>query len=798
MWIRSILSLVMGALVPFAPLANAADAQAVSYNRDVRPILAEHCFRCHGRDDEARQGKLRLDTFEGATTELSGDTVAVRPGQREASELIERIRVADPNKRMPPPEAADALTDEEIATLTHWILEGAKYEVHWAYQKPQRPALPTVRDREWPRNAIDHFVLARMEANGYTPSPPADDYALIRRLSLDLTGLLPSVFNADQFARDKNPDRYDRAVDSLLAEPAYGEHMARYWLDLARYADSNGYHIDTKRTMWLYRDWVVNAFNDNMPFDEFTTLQIAGDMIADADQDSRIATGFHRNTMFNEEGGIDPEEFRTKAVVDRVNTTMNVWMGTTMSCAECHDHKYDPFSQEEFYRLYAFFNNVPEAGGGVANTQDSMAPLVRFPLDESAQAELDAARAELNDAKNRQAELTKDEHEKEFDALSKMIESLTADATTIEDSALTALVMEEMKTPRTTRIHKRGNFLDLGDEVAAGVPEIFSDLNRSDSPKNRLDLARWLVHEDNPLTARVTVNRVWAMLFGRGLVSTVDDFGVRGALPSHPELLDFLSVEFMESGWDIQALLRQITNSATYQQSSNVGSKSYANDPNNVFLSRGARFRMDAERIRDGALLASGLLVEQLGGPPVFPYQPEGLWKEKMLTGFEVGSWPVMDGDELYRRSLYTYRRRSVPYPTFQTFDAPSFEYCQAERPRTNTPLQALATLNGPQFVEAARALAENVLENETNTKSRLIRLFRQCLTREPTRREIKLLRSVYKENFARFQKNGEEAKALTQNGRSKPSDTIAPEELAAWTVVTSVVLNLDEMITKG
>jgi mono/diheme cytochrome c family protein len=786
----------MGAFVLFGSVADAVDEQRVSYNREIRSILAEHCFRCHGRDDAARQGGLRLDTFEGATAELTGGTVAVQPGRPEASELIARIQSTDTNTRMPPPEDANALTAEDIATLTQWIREGAQYEVHWAYQKPQRPSLPVVGDRNWPQNAIDYFVLARMEANEYSPSPPANAYTLIRRLSLDLTGLPPSISQADEFLRDKNPDRYERTVDALLARPNYGEHLARYWLDLARYADSNGYHIDTKRTMWLYRDWVVNAFNENMPFDEFTVLQLAGDMIADADRDSRIATGFHRNTMFNEEGGIDPEEFRTKAVVDRVNTTMNVWMGTTMSCAECHEHKYDPFSQEEFYQLYAFFNNVPEAGGGVANTRDSLAPLVRFPLDESAQSELDATRTELEDAEQRQAAMTKDEDA--FTELATMIKSLKADIVTIEDSALTALVMKEMETPRTTRIHKRGNFLDLGDEVAAGIPEIFSNPDSSGSPENRLDLARWLVHEDNPLTARVTVNRVWALLFGRGLVRTVDDFGVRGALPSHPELLDFLSVEFMESGWDFQALLRLITNSATYQQATNVGSESYAKDPDNVFLSRGARFRLDAERIRDGALAASDLLVNELGGPPVFPYQPEGLWKEKMLTGFEVGSWPVIEGDELYRRSLYTYRRRSVPYPMFQSFDAPSFEYCQADRPRTNTPLQALSTLNDPQFVEAARVLAEQVIEFETKTKARLVKLFRQCLTREPTRREIRLLRSVYRENLARFQENGDDAEALVQNGRSRPSDAIAPEELAAWTIVASVVLNLDEMITKG
>ena len=758
------------------------------YNHDIRPILSEYCLDCHGQDSAARKAELRLDTFEGATASLPSGNKAIVATSPDTSALIARILSNDPEERMPPPDTGKTLSAEAIDTLKRWVAQGAEYEPHWAYIPPTRPAVPSVTSQDWVQNPIDAFILDRLEDEGLTPTPKADRYTLIRRLSFDLTGLPPTIEEADAFVQDQRPDALEWVLDRLLSSPRYGEHMARSWMDLARYADSNGYHIDTKRSMWPYREWVIRAFNQNMPFDQFTIEQLAGDLLPDATIDQKIATGFHRNTLFNEEGGIDQEEFRTKAVVDRVNTTMTVWMGTTMSCAQCHDHKYDPFSQAEFFQLYSFFNNVPELGGG---TNQPMAPEVQLAIPATLQAELDGL-SSIIAALEAEAPQEKDAKE------SPRLESLRKELTTKQEDIPTSLVMEEMDTPRETYIHKRGDFLQPGEKVSANVPAIWTALETTDAPLNRMDLARWLVHKNNPLTARVTVNRIWQSIFGVGLVDTVEDFGTRGALPSHPELLDYLAVEFIENGWDVKGLIRLINSSSTYQQHSATGPEAFTRDPKNRLLAHGPRHRHDAEVLRDNALAISGLLVHHVGGPSVFPYQPAGLWKEKALTGYKVGSWPISTGDDLYRRGLYTFRRRSVPYPTFQTFDAPSFEFCTAKRSRTNTPLQALTTMNDPQFVEAARVLGQRVLlEGGDTLDKQLTFALRLCITRPPEAQELRFLAQLYEQQLNAYTQEPEAAQSLIHHGRSTIPKELNPVELAAWTTVANVLLNLDETLTK-
>lgn len=776
------------------------NAAPLSFNEDIRPILAEHCFACHGQDGAARKAGLRLDTEDGARAALKSGAAAVVPGDASASLLIHRVTTTDADDRMPPSDKGEALSATDVASLRTWINEGAAYETHWAYIAPEKPAVPAVQHADWPQNDIDRFVLARLEAEGLAPSPSADRYTLLRRLNFDVIGLPPTVEEADAFVADQRSDALEWVLDRLFASPHYGEHRARYWLDLARYADSNGYHIDAPRSMWPYRDWVIRAYNQNMPFDQFTREQLAGDLLPDATIDQRIATGFHRNTMLNEEGGIDPEEFRTKSVVDRVDATMTTWMGTTMACAQCHDHKYDPFTQKEFYEFYAFFNTVPEVGGG---TFQSRAPLIALPPNATLQAELDGLRSVIASLKATlppEPEGTETPEEKPKDAPPTRLERLEKDLEEKEKEIVTTLVMAEMEAPRETHIFARGDFLQPGERVLPGTPAV---LPTPDTPTEgtltRLDLANWLVDPAHPLTARVTVNQLWQQLFGRGLVSTPEDFGTRGAAPSHPELLDYLAVTFVESGWDVKGLLRMIVSSATYQQRTDVGPDAYTRDPANVLLARGPRFRLDAETIRDNALVISGLLTRTVGGESVHPYQPPGLWEEKALTGYGAGLWPETTGPDLYRRGMYTYRRRSVPYPTFQAFDTPGFEYCTAERPRTNTPLQALTTMNDPQFIEAARVFAERILrEGGDNLETQVDFALRHCLIRLPRAEERALLVELFGNEFTGFLEDGEAARQLINQGRAPVPKDLHEPALAAWTTLATILLNLDETVTKS
>ena len=964
-------------------------------------------------------GGLRLDSSRALAGGLSGKVIL--PGKSAESPLVKMIGGQIEGKRMP--MTGDPLTGEQIGLIRRWIDDGAAWpedsaaiepeNKHWAYVSPVRPALPEVRSKSWLRNPIDQFVLARLEKEGLQPSPETDRARLIRRVSLDLIGLPPSIEEVDAFVTDRNPDAYEKLVERLMASPHYGERWARHWLDLARYADSHGYESDPLRSMWKYRDWVIEAFNRNLPFDQFTVEQLAGDMLPNATLDQKIASGFHRNTMINMEGGVDAEETRVESVVDRTNTTATVWLGSTLACAQCHNHKYDPLSQKDYYRFLAFFNNTedgqernekPEiealtpaesakrdvirleitkletilnaqtpqleeaqrtwerqvdarpvewillrstgalSNGGaalkvlpdgsilaegpnpendsytiVAPTDlkaitglrlellsDASLPSGGFGRDPEGNFVLSRIEAQVspkgtpqtvqpvtwtraaaeqvapeftiesviegkanigwsvaqpkagklervsayfeagdgtgfeqgtaltitlsNRSKRKTANIGRfrlfvtssknpvslpdsvrailaisleQRSSDQKSALAAHYRSIApqlddtrkriAELRSSEPKVVKTMAMQERKEPRTTHIHMRGSFLNKGEPVAAGVPALFPSLPEG-QPANRLSLARWLVSERNPLAARVTVNRIWEQLFGRGLVATSEDFGTQGERPSHPELLDWLATELVAKQWDVKALQRLIVTSATYRQSSVTTAELNQRDPNNRLLARGPRFRLEAEAIRDVALRASGLLSERIGGPSVFPSQPEGIWTQH----YSQEKWTPSKGEDRYRRGIYTFWRRTSPYPSFFTFDAPSREYCTARRPRTNTPLQALTTLNEPTFFEAAQNLALRIVkEGGPDAKTRMVRGFRLCVARQPDSDELKQLLTYWTRQADRFKQGTNAKEALNLVGDLPWPEGIPVWEEAAWTVVANVLLNLDETITK-
>jgi hypothetical protein len=771
-------------LLPLAalplPAADSPCRSEIGFNRDIRPILSNKCFKCHGPD--LKKGGLDLQSRATALKPLKSEGFAIVPGKPQDSRLLEKVQAETPDLRMPP--KGDPLTPDQIATLKAWIEQGAKYEEHWAYVKPARPKLPEAKNKDWVRNGIDALVLARLEQDGLSPSPEADRATLIRRASLDLTGLPPSLADVDAFLADKTPDAYEKMIDKLLASPHYGEHQARYWLDLARYADTNGYEKDERRTIWPYRDWVINAFNRDLPFAQFTIEQIAGDLLPDPTTEQKIATSFHRNTMVNTEGGIDDEEFRVAAVVDRVNTTMEVWMGTTIACAQCHNHKFDPFSQKEFYQLFAFFNNTEDRGG-------SNDPILKMPTPEE-EAKLKSVGDALAEWQKTPLAVRLALGPSGHRAVQEGVAKLQKQQAAIKP--VSTMVMRELPNPRKTRMMIRGNHKNLGDEVKPNVPAKLHALPAGE-PLNRLGLAKWLVDRDNPLTARVTVNRIWARYFGKGFVETTEEFGDRGELPTHPELLDWLAVEFMERKWSQKALHKLIVTSATYRQSSKVTPDLHKRDPFNRLFARGPRLRLDAEMVRDNALAISGLLNRMQGGPSVFPYQPEGIW----FNPYSGDKWIQSTNGEQYRRGLYTFWRRTAPYAAFMAFDAPSREVVCDRRPRTNTPLQALAVLNDKAFVEASAALARRMMtEAKGGDKERITHGMRLCVARPPTDREIDLLLALYRDNLEKYKKDPAAAKVLAKGGQSEPPKNLDPVELAAWTIIANVLLNLDETITKG
>ncbi len=771
-------SAVILALVTLLSSRSAADE--MRFNRDIRPILSNRCFKCHGPD--LKKGGLDLQTRATALKQLKTGGHAIVPSKSAESLLIQRVTAEDPTERMPP--KGEPLTVTEIAKLKAWIDQGAPYEKHWSYVPPVRPPLPAVKNTAWPRNSIDYLVLARLEAEGLSPAPDADRAVLLRRVSLDLTGLPPSPQEVDAFLADPSPEAYERVVDRLLASPQYGEHQARYWLDEARYADTNGYEKDDRRSIWPYRDWVINAFNRDLPFDQFTIEQLAGDLLPHATLEQQIATGFHRNTMVNTEGGTDDEEFRVAAIIDRVNTTMAVWMGTTFGCAQCHNHKFDPFSQTEYYQFFAFFNNTEDRG------RDN-APQLSLPTPEQA-ARLQALREEaarvqaFADAAIVVLGNTGKQAARSILADLKKQEARVGVATT--------LVMKELPQPRETHILKRGNHKNLGDRVTPGTPAVLHPFPAG-QPLNRLGLARWLVSPDNPLVGRVTMNRIWARYFGRGIVETSEEFGAQGEPPTHPELLDWLATELVDQRWSLKAVHKRIVMSATYRQSSRVTPELLHRDPFNRLFARGPRFRLDAEMVRDNALAISGLLNRKLGGPSVFPYQPDGIW----FNPYSNDRWQMSSNGDQYRRGLYTFWRRTAPYATFMAFDAPSREVACERRPRTNTPLQALATLNDKAFVEASAALARRILaECKGDVKDRAAYGFKVCVARTPRAQELDVLVRLYEENLSKYQQDGAAAQAMVKNGAKEMPKDVDVAELAAWTVIANVLLNLDETVTKG
>jgi mono/diheme cytochrome c family protein len=711
-------------------------AETVDFAGKVFPILRRHCLECHGQ--RVQEAGLRLD--RGDELLASGSVV---PGRAEESELLRRVSLPKGHDAVMP-AVGEPVTKAEVAILRRWITEGAVWPAdfqappHWAYVPPVRAEPLPVSDPSWVQSPIDAFVLRRLDVEGLAPSPRAAPEKLVRRLYFDLIGLPPTPAEVNEFVGDPSKERLEQLVEELLGRPQFGERWARPWLDLARYADSHGFQRDDLREIWPYRDWVIRALNVDMPFDQFTMEQMGGDLLPDATESQKVATGFHRATPTNVEAGSLPEETRIEQVFDRVNTTATVWLGTTLECCQCHDHKYDPFPMEDYYRMLAFFNNTVE----------------------------EAARADPKNVSSIRFEgpsltLFNPEHHRN------------------ESAPVTTLVMAELDAPRQTTVFQRGNYQTPGQPVEPGTPSVLHPLQ--EGPRNRLTLARWLVSRENPLVARVVVNRWWAELFGQGLVTTLEDFGLKGAPPTHPELLDWLAVELMENGWSQKKLLKMIVLSATYQQSSLVTSELLRQDDRNRLLARGPRFRMDAEMIRDNALAISGLLSRKQFGPPIRPYQPEGLWAK---VGGEKYTYEVSPGDEQYRRGIYVVLKRGSAYPSFLTFDATNRMTCLVKRSRTNTPLQALTLLNDPVYVDAATALAGRVLTGRADGSldQKLDYAFQLCTARKPTDRERKALRDLYHTQRKQSPEHGED------------SDATARE---AWFSVARALLNLHETITK-
>jgi len=1010
-----------------------AEDRKIDFSRDIRPILSNNCFKCHGFDEKQRQGGLRLDVKDGFGAKLESGAVAVVPGKPDESELVKRITHADAAEKMPPVASGKKLTPEQVELIKKWVTQGGEYKLHWSFIPPVHGAPPDVAAKEAVKNPIDNFVIARLQAEGLKPAAPADKVTLVRRVTFDLTGLPPTLAEVDAFLADGTPEAYEKVVDRLLKSPRYGEHMARYWLDAARYGDTHGLHFDNERALWPYRDWVIKAFNDNKPFDQFTTEQVAGDLLPGSTLEQKIASGFNRCNVSTSEGGSINEEVLVRYATDRTEALSTIFLGLTMGCAVCHDHKFDPLTQKEFYSLYAFYNSAADAAmdgnalspppimklkspeheakfkgfdGEIAKVNEQIAAelakivyvdpnpyapptspepqefvwiddevpaganlqgdspwefitkeqgpvfsgtkatrrkaaatsqhffigatktlkigggdklfayvyldpadlpktvmlqwndgawehrafwgedAIAFgtgdvpghrkmgPLPKSGEwvrLEVDAAHVGLNagavlnglafsqsggtvywdkagivsktpqdgQAFESQAawesfdkvlekssvpqnvrdsikiEIAKrDDNQKKvirdyflqnvypktkpaFDVLQKQLADINKKKTDLDNAIPTSLVMADMPTPRETFLLIRGAYDKKGDKVSLGVPAILPPLPK-DAPPNRLGLAKWLTDPGHPLVARVTVNRFWQQYFGQGIVKTAEDFGSQGSWPTHPELLDWLATEFIQSNWNVKHIQKLIVMSGTYQQSSRVPAEMTQRDPTNELLARGPRFRLDGEVLRDSALFTSGLLVEKMGGRGVRPYQPEGIWEAVSFLGSNTQIFKQDAGESIYRRSLYTFWKRTAPPPSLTTFDAPSREACVVRRSRTNTPLQALVLMNDKQYVEAARKLAERMMtEGGATPAERLTYAFRWSTARKPTDAEAAVLLKIFQSHLADYQADKPAAEKLLAVGDTKRNDKLDASELAAYTMVANLILNLDETVTK-
>ena len=850
------------ALVLFAwpsGLFAGKDLGGVDFARDIRPLLSDNCFACHGPDAKQRKADLRLDTREGALVYIDG-TSAVVPGKPSESELVRRVTTDDEDDLMPPPDSGKKLDATQKALLQRWIAEGAEYELHWSYKPVTRPMPPRVKNGSFVLNDIDRFVLATLRTKGHEPAREADRRTLIRRLSFDLTGLPPTWEQVRAFVADSSPRAFGKLVDRLLASPHYGERMAIYWLDLVRYADTMGYHSDNEQTKPLYREYVIDAFNDNLPFDQFTREQLAGDQLPGSTRRQLIASGYNRLNMTTREGGSQPKEYIAIYLGDRVRNVSGVWMATTLGCTECHDHKFDPFTSRDFYSLGAFFSDLEETPVGpqkytplpttaqqakvdklkkqipvleaVLNTQtpaldDALArwesaQAERIASEPSAEADANGTEPAVSDGKptadsaappKKIGEILavplakrSDEQKKtlaahyrtfapELAAARKELVDLKERIKRLEKAFPTSLVSVRLGKPRTVRILPRGNWQDeSGPEVQPTVPARLK-LADTESRAKRSDLADWVVSKDNPLTARVMVNRLWALCFGRGLAMPLDDFGAQGTPPTHPELLDWLAADLMDHGWDIKRTMKLLVTSGAYRQSSIADAKTLAADPLNKWLARQGRWRLDAEMVRDNALAVSGLLAKPIGGASVKPYQPVGYWKH---LNFPKRKWAPDSGVSQYRRGLYTFWCRTFLHPSMLAFDAPTREGCVAERTRSNTPQQALVLLNDPTYVEASRVFAERILQHGGDTDGeRLAWAFERALSREPSAGERDILLRLAGERAAHFAANAGAAKAAATAGEWPAATALKPERVAAWAAVSRAILNLYETTSR-
>lgn len=820
----------------FTCLLLGADASPINFSRDILPILSDNCYSCHGPDEKARKAKLRLDTREGAFAKSKSPGLhIIKPGDASKSELIQRLITTDEKELMPPPSSARKLDKNQIELLKAWIGQGAGWGKHWAFETPIKPTVPISSGDILISNPIDSFILEKLGAEGLRQSPRASRETLARRLYLDLTGLPPNLEQVDSFINDTSPNAYAKLVDVLLASPHFGERMVWDWLEASRYADSNGYQGDNERTMWPWRDWAAAAFNDNLSFKDFTTWQLAGDLLPKASFEQRLATGFNRNHMINGEGGRIAAENRIDYVMDMSETMGTIWLGLTFNCCRCHDHKYDPLSQKDYYQLFSFFNNTPVDGAGrsaqtppvmeFANPEqsqkkkqlDSLVGKLQsqvdelenklFPRDKGKSAsDSESAKGYSKEARDILSKAAGSRGKAQLQQLAKAVEKSKPELLQILNALIKSIderdnfakslplvmVMEELPKPRETFILNIGNYEKPMAKVGVAVPAVLPQIQK-DTPLNRLDLAQWLVAPENPLTSRVIVNRFWQQIFGTGIVKTSEDFGVQGERPSHPGLLDWLAVEFQESGWDVKHLVRLIVLSETYQQSSKLDPASAEKDSANRFLSRGPRYRRPAWMIRDQALASSGLLIPQIGGPPTRPYQPPGIWEE---ATFGNKKYVQDQGENLYKRSVYTFWRRIIGPTMF--FDTPARQYCNVKNSRTNTPLHALATLNDTTYVEASRMLAQReLLAAPGNDPVVMENIFRAILSRKPSPEEAAILSAAVNRYQDAFEKDVDAANKFIAVGKMPASKEIAGKKLAAFGTLALSIFNLDEALNK-